>query len=51
MGIGKHVQSLYTQGAHVIPDVCGHRHQLCLYVDIELHILLHCSGAKENPDV
>ena len=38
MGIQKHVQSLYPQGAHKNPDVCGHRHSSCLYVDIELRI-------------
>ena len=38
VGMGKNVQSLHPQGAHIIPDVCGHMHQLCLYVDIELRI-------------
>ena len=33
------------------PDVCGHKHQTFLYVDIKLSILLrHYYQTLENPD-
>ena len=38
VSIEKHDQGLHSRGANIIPDVCGYRHQLCLYVDIELRI-------------
>ena len=33
-----HIISTYPQEAHKNPDVCGHKHQISLYGDIELHI-------------
>ena len=38
MSIGMHIISTYPQEAHKNPDVCGHKHQISLYGDIELHI-------------
>ena len=60
-----HIISTYPQEAHKNPDVCGHKHQISLYGDIELHIQvvslcghrttyiqgLNCSETMGNPDV